>query len=53
MSGITKSAKTNNNQMSTWKKAVQYYCTYFHELKSVIEDFEEESQFVKAVKKLF
>lgn len=24
----------------TWIKAVQYYCKYFNELKSVIEDFE-------------
>lgn len=34
----------------TWIKAVQYYCKYFNELKSVIEDFEEETHRVKVVK---
>ena len=37
----------------TWIKAVQYYCKYFNQIKSVIEDFEEESQCVKVVKQLF
>jgi len=40
-------------RLGTWIKAVQYYCKYFNELKSVIEDFEEESQCVKVVKQLF
>ncbi|KAE9533432.1 hypothetical protein AGLY_009070 [Aphis glycines] len=37
----------------TWIKAVQYYCKHFNELKSVIENFEEESQCVIVVKQLF
>ncbi|KAL4104048.1 hypothetical protein QTP88_019361 [Uroleucon formosanum] len=37
----------------TWINAVKYYCTNFNELKSIIEEFEEESECVRAAKRLF
>ncbi|KAE9538874.1 hypothetical protein AGLY_005456 [Aphis glycines] len=37
----------------TWINAVKYYCTHFNDLKSIIEEFEEESECVRAAKRLF
>ncbi|KAL4112208.1 hypothetical protein QTP88_016039 [Uroleucon formosanum] len=37
----------------TWINAVKYYCTNFNELKSIIEEFEEESESVRVAKRLF
>lgn len=49
---IPNPSKPITTRWGTWITAVEYYCTYLNEIKSAVEEFNENAQCVNVVKEL-